>query len=133
MLRERDCVPATPLRRAAQAPTMANGGNLRSPAGGGGTVEQSVEVRIYDQVYHLEGESDPAHAQELAQYVDERMRAVAEVTGAVDSLRLAVLAALHLADEIFTLRARQQQLETEIRERAQRALARVDRALENSA
>ncbi len=96
-------------------------------------MEQSVEVRIYDQVYHLEGESDPAHAQELAQYVDERMRAVAEVTGAVDSLRLAVLAALHLADEIFTLRARQQQLETEIRERAQRALARVDRALENSA
>jgi len=96
-------------------------------------VEQSLEVRIYDQVYHLRGENDAAHAQQLAQYVDERMRAVAEVTGAVDSLRVAVLAALHLADEIFTLRARQQQLESEIRERAERALARVDQALENSA
>lgn len=96
-------------------------------------MEQSVEVKIYDQVYHLRGESDAAHAQELAQYVDERMRAVADVTGAVDSLRLAVLAALHLADEVFQLRARQQQLEGEIRERAQRALAQVDQALKNSA
>lgn len=96
-------------------------------------MEHSVEVRIYDQLYHLQGESDPAHAQELAQYVDERMRAVAEVTGAVDSLRVAVLAALHLADELFALRARQQQMESELRERAQRALARVDQVLENSA
>jgi cell division protein ZapA len=92
-----------------------------------------VEVKIYDQVYHLRGENNAEHAQELARYVDERMRAVAEVTGAVDSLRVAVLAALHLADELFQLRARQQKLETEIGERAQRALARVDQALENSA
>ena len=96
-------------------------------------MEQSVEVRIYDQVYHLQGESDPGHAQELARYVDERMRAVAEVTGAVDSLRVAMLASLHLADEIFTLRARLEELESEIRERAQRALTRVNQALENSA
>ena len=96
-------------------------------------MEQSVEVRIYDQVYHLQGENDPAHAQELAQCVDERMRAVAEVTGAVDSLRVAVLAALHLADELFLLRAQQEKLKAEIGERARRALARVDQALENSA
>ena len=64
----------------------------------GETVEHSVRVEIYDQVYHLRGESQDVQAQELARYVDERMRAVAEVTGAVDSLRIAVLAALHLAD-----------------------------------
>ena len=96
-------------------------------------MEQSVEVRIYDQVYHLRGETDEAHAQELAQQVDERMRAVAEVTGAVDSLRIAVLAALHLADELAQLRARQQELEGQIRERAERALDVVDRALGQSA
>ena len=96
-------------------------------------MEHSVEVNIYDQIYHLQGENDAEHAQELARCVDERMRAVAEVTGAVDSLRVAVLAALHLADELFALRAHQQQVESELRERAQRALARVDQALENSA
>lgn len=96
-------------------------------------MEQSVEVRIYDQVYHLQGETDAAHAQELAQQVDERMRAVAEVTGAVDSLRIAVLAAIHLADEVSQLRARLEELEGQVRERAERALDAVDRALGQSA
>jgi len=96
-------------------------------------VEQSVRVEIYDQVYHLRGENDEAHAQELARYVDERMRAVAEVTGAVDSLRTAVLAALHLADEVFQLRARQQELEGQIRQRAEQCIEIVDRALGQSA
>jgi cell division protein ZapA len=96
-------------------------------------VENSVRVEIYDQVYHLQGESQEVQAQELARYVDERMRAVAEVTGAVDSLRIAVLAALHLADEVFRLRARQQELEGQIRERAERCLDLVDRTLEKSA
>ena len=40
-------------------------------------MENSVRVEIYDQVYHLRGESQEGHAQELARYVDERMRAVA--------------------------------------------------------
>ena len=96
-------------------------------------MEQSVRVEIYDQVYHLRGETNEAHAQQLARYVDERMRAVAEVTGAVDSLRIAVLAALHLADELSHLRARQQELEDQIRQRAERCLDVVDRALGNSA
>jgi len=96
-------------------------------------VEQSVRVEIYDQVYHLRGETQEEHAQELARYVDERMRAVAEVTGAVDSQRIAVLAALHLADELFQLRARQEELEGQIRERAERALGKLDRALGESA
>jgi cell division protein ZapA len=96
-------------------------------------VPDSVRVEIYDQVYHLRGETDEAHAQELARYVDERMRAVAEVTGAVDSLRIAVLAALHLADEVAHLRARQQELEGQIRERAERCLEIVDRTLGQSA
>jgi cell division protein ZapA len=96
-------------------------------------VENAVEVRIYDQVYHLRGETDEAHAQDLARQVDERMRAVAEVTGAVDSLRIAVLAALHLADELAQMRARQQELEGQIRERAERCLDVVDRALGQSA
>ena len=96
-------------------------------------MEQSVRVEIYEQVYHLRGETDEAHAQELARYVDERMRAVAEVTGAVDSLRVAVLAALHLADEVAQLRARQKELEEEIRRRTERCLDAVDRALGQSA
>jgi len=58
-----------------------------------------VTVEIYDQTYHLYGQ-DPDHIRELAATVDAKMRAVASEGRTVDSLRVAVLAALNLADEL---------------------------------
>jgi cell division protein ZapA len=58
-----------------------------------------VTVEIYDQLYHLSGE-DPQHIRDLAAYVDAKMRAVAAQGKTADSLRVAVLAALNLADEL---------------------------------
>jgi cell division protein ZapA len=58
-----------------------------------------VTVEIYDQTYHLSGQ-DPDHIRELAACVDAKMRAVAAQGRTVDSLRVAVLAALNLADEL---------------------------------
>jgi len=58
-----------------------------------------VTVKIYDQTYHLSGQ-DPAHIRRLAERVDAKMRAVAAHGRTVDSLRVAVLAALNLADEL---------------------------------
>jgi cell division protein ZapA len=56
-------------------------------------------VSIYDQTYHLRGQN-PDHIRQLADLVDSKMRAVAAVGRTVDSLRVAVLAALNLADEL---------------------------------
>ena len=56
-------------------------------------------MEIYDQLYHLSGQ-DPEHIRELAAYVDAKMRAVAAQGRTADSLRVAVLAALNLADEV---------------------------------
>lgn len=58
-----------------------------------------VTVEIYDQLYHLSGQ-DPKHIHELAACVDAKMRAVAANGKTADSLRVAVLAALNLADEL---------------------------------
>jgi cell division protein ZapA len=58
-----------------------------------------VTVEIYDQFYHLSGQ-DPEHIRELAAIVDAKMRAVAAQGKTADSLRVAVLAALNLADEL---------------------------------
>ncbi len=55
-------------------------------------------VTIYDQSYHLTGQN-PGHIHRLAELVDSKMRAVAAQGRTVDSLRVAVLAALNLADE----------------------------------
>ena len=58
-----------------------------------------VTVSIYDQTYHLRGQ-DADHIRKLADLVDSKMRAVASQGRTVDSLRVAVLAALNLADEL---------------------------------
>jgi cell division protein ZapA len=64
-----------------------------------GDAADYVTVEIYDQTYHLSGQDAP-HIRELAARVDAKMRAVAAQGRTVDSLRVAVLAALNLADEL---------------------------------
>ncbi len=65
----------------------------------------AVVVDIYDQIYQLRG-TDPQYIERLASIVDAKMRAVSAHGATVDSLRVAVLAALNIADELLTLRAR---------------------------
>jgi cell division protein ZapA len=62
-----------------------------------------VRVEIFDQAYNLRG-SDPDYILKLAEYVDAKMRAVAEATNTIDTVRLAVLAALNIADEFHLLK-----------------------------
>jgi len=64
-----------------------------------GNSSRYVTVEIYDQIYHLSGQ-DADHIRDLAARVDAKMRAVATHGRTVDSLRVAVLAALNLADEL---------------------------------
>ena len=69
------------------------------------SASQSVSVDIYDQVYNLRG-TDPDYIERLATTVDAKMRAVSAHGNTVDSLRVAVLAALNIADELCTARQR---------------------------
>ena len=64
----------------------------------------SVRVEIFDQAYNLRAGSDPAYILKLAEYVDAKMRAVASATNTIDTVRLAVLAALNIADEFHLLK-----------------------------
>ena len=70
---------------------------------------QSITVNIYDNAYQLRG-TDLAHIQKIADIVDSKMRAVAQHGTTVDSLRVAVLAALNIADELCTARQRHDQI-----------------------
>jgi cell division protein ZapA len=62
----------------------------------------SVSVDIYDQTYHLRA-PDVEYVQKLASTVDSKMRAVSANGNTVDSLRVAILAALNIADELMRL------------------------------
>jgi cell division protein ZapA len=67
--------------------------------------DMGAVVDIYDQIYQLRG-VNPEYIERLASVVDSKMRAVSAHGATVDSLRVAVLAALNLADELVTLRGR---------------------------
>jgi cell division protein ZapA len=67
-------------------------------------VERVVPVFILGQRYPIRSTLEPAYIVELAGYVEEKMKAAAEVGTAHDTLRLAVLAALNIADEMFRCR-----------------------------
>jgi cell division protein ZapA len=60
-----------------------------------------VTVEIHGQQYPIRSGLDPAYVAELASYVDEKMRLAARESPAGDTMKLAVLAALNIADEYF--------------------------------
>lgn len=88
----------------------------------------SVRVEIFDQAYNLRG-SDPQYIMKLAEYVDSKMRAVAEATNTIDTVRLAVLAALNIADEYHLLKRTQDGGASDFQKRAHRLSTALDDVL----
>ena len=92
------------------------------------TVRATVE--IFGQRLGLRADGDEERVQEIARFVDSRMREVADRSSSVDTVKIAVLTALNIADELFQERetdqdARQERLE----EQAERLVLKLDEAM----
>jgi cell division protein ZapA len=96
-------------------------------------VAHRVKAEIFGQSYNIAGDLDDAYVQKLARYVDEKMKAVAQATQTVDTVKVAVLAALAIADELHAARQGQEEAEKDLRERAERCLLLVEQALKQTA
>ncbi len=70
--------------------------------------DDPTEVEIFGQTYNVRGEGDPDYLKELARYVDARMREVAAEVATVDPMKIAILAALNIADEFSRFRKQRQ-------------------------
>ena len=114
-----------PTKNAMTQPAQSN------PLPPANNVSGSVRVEIFDQVYNLRG-SDPDYIQQLAEYVDGKMRAVSEQTATVDSVRLAVLAALNIADEYHMLKRRTGKTSPEAQQRASKLASALDEVLQDT-
>ena len=97
-----------------------------SNGNGGG----NVRVEIYDQTYHLRG-SDPNYIGQLADYVDTKMRLISQQAATVDSLRLAVLAALNIADELHVLKRKYDSIASDYHRRAEHLEGALDEVLQD--
>ena len=88
-----------------------------------------VSVEINGQRYPIRSSLDPEYVARLASYVDEKMRAAADTAPSSDSVRLAVLAALNIADELFRYRDMIHAESGELAERASQLERLLDRML----
>jgi cell division protein ZapA len=88
-----------------------------------------ISVEIHGQRYPIRSGLDPDYVNRLAVYVDDKIRAAADSTRTGDSLRLAVLAALNIADELFRCRDVNHERDGQLAERAGELERLLDRVL----
>ena len=87
----------------------------------------SVRVRIYDREFALRTTGDPERLQALCNNLDKRMREVAASTGSVDTLKVAILAALSLGDDLERLRDELIQLDESVGRRSIACVSLLER------
>ena len=98
-------------------------------AGKADPVEQSIQVEIYNQSYRIRSDGDNDYILSLAKYVDGKMREISSGTLTVDSLKVAILAALHIADELHQARSEYQQSDVQLAVRSAECSDMLDRLL----
>ena len=90
---------------------------------------KAVSVEIFGQRYPIRSTLDADYVARLATYVDEKMKTAADSTPTSDSVRLAILAALNIADELFRYREVVHARDGELAERAGQLERLLDRVL----
>jgi cell division protein ZapA len=88
-----------------------------------------ITVEILGQLYPIRSTLEPRYVAELAAYVDEKIRSTADLTPTTDTVRLAVLAAMNIADECFHVRDDDEVRRSAVLERVARLEALVDEVL----
>ncbi|MEO7659911.1 MAG: cell division protein ZapA [Pyrinomonadaceae bacterium] len=93
--------------------------------------EQTIRVEIYNQTYSIRSDGDNQYIQDLADYVDAKMREISSGTMTVDSLKVAILAALHIADEFHQAKHSQAQVDAQLGTRSSECSEMLDRILKH--
>src|SRR3954451_16606323 len=95
------------------------------------TTTPTVRVEIYNQTYNIRSDGDTEYIIQLAEFVDSKMREISSGTLTVDSLKVAILAALHIADEFYQLKHSQAQTDAQLASRSAECAEMLDRVLKH--
>ena len=94
-------------------------------------MSSSKKIQIYGKTYSLKSSSSEMDAEEVAGYVDSRMRELATARGKPSTLDLAILAALNIAQELLELKG-QIEVKGELEEeKIQQLVAALDKELQD--
>lgn len=90
---------------------------------------QSIRVEIYNQTYNIRSDGDNEYILRLAEFVDSKMREISSGTLTVDSLKVAILAALHIADEYHRLKSQHEMTDQQLASRSAECTELLDSLL----
>ncbi len=93
----------------------------------------TIRVEIYNQNYNIRSDGNSEYVTQLAEFVDHRMREISSCTLTVDSLKVAILAALHIADELHRLKHLHEQTDAQLASRSGECAEMLDRLLRTRA
>ena len=88
-----------------------------------------VCAKIYDREYTLRTTGDPERLQTLCQNLDRLMREVATASGSSDTLKVAILSAITLADDLDRAREALRQVDESLSRRSLECVSILDRFL----
>jgi cell division protein ZapA len=94
--------------------------------------KNEVHIQIFGTTYTIRGEADQEYIQRVAAYVDQKMREINDKLPVASLGKVAVLASLNLADELFQERAERKRLEESVTERADRLSNALDACLQDA-
>lgn len=89
-------------------------------------MDTKIQVEIFGQPYQIRAGADPDYIKNVARHVDLKMREIASGIPTVDSLKIAVLAALNITDEYFQLIRSKQDVDREFEARTERLQKLLD-------
>ena len=104
--------------------SMINKGSMEAT-----TSSPTIRVEIYNQTYNIRSDGDTEYIIQLAEFVDGRMREISSGTLTVDSLKVAILAALHIADELHRLKNMHEQADAQLGARSAECAEMLDQLL----
>ena len=91
-----------------------------------------VQVTIYGQQYPIKGSANEEYIRKIASFVDSKMREVEAQVSVRSSLKIAVLSALNIAAELFTVQDEKEQLLAQYEEKAQDITEFINQGLKDS-
>lgn len=91
--------------------------------------QETIRIEIFDQEYSVKGSLGAEYLDVLANYVDGKMRSIAARSRTVDTVRVAVLAALNIADEYHQLKARHEATTRQVEQKVGECNEALDRLL----
>lgn len=126
---ERFGAPEPPPSGGHDNQTQGNRGEV----GGGMDAKNVVQVQIFGHSYTIRGEADQDYITSVAAYVDRKMREITEKLPVASLSKVAILASLNIADELFKERAQKDQQQQLLDHRAARLNAVLDELLQDGA